>query len=55
MKAVWEKTGTNEGVLTVEVEKERLDTAIDKAFVKVVRTLTVPGFRKGKWRGGRRS
>jgi len=34
--------------LTVEVEPERVDEALDRAFRKVVRQVTVPGFRKGK-------
>src|SRR5690606_12987410 len=48
MKATWEKIDKNEGVLTVEVEPERVDEALDRAFRKVVRQVTVPGFRKGK-------
>jgi len=35
-------------VLTVEVEPEKVNTALDKAFKKVVAKVTVPGFRKGK-------
>lgn len=38
----------NEGVLTFEVSAEEFETALDKAFKKVVKTVQVPGFRKGK-------
>lgn len=48
MKVNWEKTGTNEGVLTIEVDAERVDQALDRAFKKVVNQVNVPGFRKGK-------
>ncbi len=48
MKASWEKIDKNEGVLTVEVEEERVADALDQAFRKVVKQVTVPGFRKGK-------
>ena len=48
MKATWEKIDKNEGVLTVEVEPERVSEALDRAFRKVVKQVTVPGFRKGK-------
>ncbi|OUM85652.1 MAG: trigger factor [Bacillus thermozeamaize] len=48
MKATWEKIDKNEGVLTVEVEEERVADALDRAFRKVVKQVTVPGFRKGK-------
>lgn len=48
MKASWEKKEKNTGILTVEVEQEKVDEALDKAFKKVVRQVNVPGFRKGK-------
>jgi trigger factor len=48
MSAKWEKLEGNEGVLTVEVEAEEFNSALDKAFKKVVKTVQVPGFRKGK-------
>jgi trigger factor len=48
MKASWEKIEKNQGVLTVEVESERVDSALDKAFKKVSAKVNVPGFRKGK-------
>lgn len=48
MKATWEKTENSRGVLTVEVDEAQVAAALDKAFRKVVRNVTVPGFRKGK-------
>ena len=48
MSAKWEKQEGNEGVLTIEVSPEAFETALDKAFKKVVKTVQVPGFRKGK-------
>ncbi|MBY6035292.1 trigger factor [Fictibacillus nanhaiensis] len=48
MSAKWEKLEGNQGVLTVEVEASEVDTALDQAFKKVVKTVNVPGFRKGK-------
>lgn len=46
--AVWEKQEGNEGVLTVTVSTEDVKAGIDQAFKKVVKTVNVPGFRKGK-------
>lgn len=48
MKASWEKSEGNIGVLTVEVEASRVNEAIDQAFKKAVRQVSVPGFRKGR-------
>jgi trigger factor len=48
MSAKWEKQEGNEGVLTMEVSAEEFETALDKAFKKVVKTVQIPGFRKGK-------
>lgn len=48
MKATWEKIEKNLGVLEVEVDAERVASALDKAFNKVAKTASVPGFRKGK-------
>lgn len=48
MTAKWEKLEGNSGVLTVEVDSARVDTALDEAFKKVVKKVNVPGFRKGK-------
>jgi len=48
MTAKWEKKEGNSGVLTVEVNSKRVDDALDQAFKKVVKTVNVPGFRKGR-------
>jgi trigger factor len=48
MSAKWEKKEGNEGVLTFEVSAEEFEVALDKAFAKVVKTVQIPGFRKGK-------
>lgn len=48
MTAKWEKLEGNSGVLTVEVESERFDSALDEAFKKVVKDVSIPGFRKGR-------
>lgn len=48
MSAKWEKLENNQGVLTVEVDVETVDKALDAAFKKVVNKVSVPGFRKGK-------
>ncbi|MBX5437657.1 MAG: trigger factor [Alicyclobacillaceae bacterium] len=48
MTAKWEKTDANVGVLEVEVPSERFAEALDWAFKKVVKRVSVPGFRKGK-------
>ena len=48
MKASWEKQEGNIGTLTIEVEPENVNEALDKAFKKVVNKVNVPGFRKGK-------
>ncbi|MCK0473557.1 trigger factor [Halalkalibacter sp. APA_J-10(15)] len=48
MTVKWEKQEGNEGVLTVEVEAEKVNDALDQAFKKVVKKVNVPGFRKGK-------
>lgn len=43
-----EKKEGNEGVLTVEVDEKKFDSALDQAFKKVSKDVQVPGFRKGK-------
>ncbi|WP_026690568.1 trigger factor [Alteribacter aurantiacus] len=48
MTAKFEKLEGNSGVLTIEVDKERVNEALDEAFKKVVKKVNVPGFRKGK-------
>lgn len=48
MSAKWEKLEGNQGVLTVEVDAEKFNEGLDAAFQKVVKQVSVPGFRKGK-------
>lgn len=48
MSVKWEKQEGNEGVLTVEVDAETFKTALDDAFKKVVKQVSIRGFRKGK-------
>lgn len=48
MSAKWEKQEGNTGILSIEVSAEEVNTALDKAFAKVVKEINVPGFRKGK-------
>lgn len=48
MKVNWEKQENNQGILTVEVDEEKVAQALDKAFKKVRKQVNVPGFRKGK-------
>lgn len=46
--ANWEKQEGNEGKLTITVSPDRLDGALDEAFKKVVKDISLPGFRQGK-------
>ncbi|MEH7248821.1 trigger factor [Neobacillus niacini] len=48
MTVKWEKLEGNTGVLTVEVSAEKVSEGLTAAFNKVVKTVNVPGFRKGK-------
>lgn len=48
MSVKWEKLEGNQGVLTVEVDSEKVNEALDAAFKKVVKQVNIPGFRKGK-------
>jgi trigger factor len=48
MTAKWEKLEGNRGILTVEVSSEKVSEGITAAFQKVVKQVSVPGFRKGK-------
>ncbi len=48
MTVKWEKTEPNVGVLEVEVDSERFSEALEWAYRKVVKRVSVPGFRKGK-------
>jgi len=48
MSANFEKLEGNRGVLTIEVDAEKVNQGLDAAFKKVVTKVNVPGFRKGK-------
>lgn len=48
MKATAEKLDNNEVLLDVEVDADQLDRAMEQAYRKLVKTVNVPGFRKGK-------
>ncbi|SFR08898.1 trigger factor [Desulfoscipio geothermicus] len=48
MKATAERLENNTVVLDVEVDAEQLDKAMDQAYRKLVKKVSVPGFRKGK-------
>lgn len=48
MTAKFEKLEGNQGVLTVEVDADKVNAALDQAFKKVSTKVNVPGFRKGK-------
>lgn len=48
MSAKWEKLEGNRGELTVVVDAETFDKALDEAFKKVVKQVNIPGFRKGR-------
>ena len=43
-----EKATGNEGTLTFEIPQEEVKKGLDQAFKKVQKTVSVPGFRKGK-------
>lgn len=44
----FEKTSVNEGTLTFEIPVEEVNKALDIAYKKVRKNISVPGFRKGK-------
>src|SRR5699024_12265752 len=44
----WEKQEGNVGTLTITVSADQFDDALDHAFKKVVKYVSLPGFRKGK-------
>ncbi|PLR93687.1 trigger factor [Bacillus sp. T33-2] len=48
MSAKWEKLEGNQGVLTIELDAEKVNEGLNEAFKKVVKQVNVPGFRKGK-------
>lgn len=48
MSVKFEKQATNEGLLTFEIPLEEVKKGLDKTFKKVQKSISVPGFRKGK-------
>ncbi|MBQ6997033.1 MAG: trigger factor [Oscillospiraceae bacterium] len=38
----------NQAIIVVEVDKELMETGVSKAYLKVRKTISIPGFRKGK-------
>src|SRR5699024_9475927 len=48
MTTNFEKTSVNEGILTFEIPVEDIKEGLDKAFKRVQKNISVPGFRKGK-------
>ncbi len=48
MKVEREELDGNQIRLHIEVETEKVDEALEKAYRKVVRDVKLPGFRKGK-------
>lgn len=48
MKVNWERTENNTVQMHVEVPAERVEEALQKAYRKVVKNVSLPGFRKGK-------
>ncbi|MFN8635875.1 MAG: trigger factor [Chloroflexota bacterium] len=48
MKVAAQEIEHSQVVLDIEVEKERLDKAVDQAYKRIVQRINVPGFRKGK-------
>ncbi|MDP2859403.1 MAG: trigger factor [Bacillota bacterium] len=48
MKAIVETVETNKVRLDIEVEADEFSKAVDQAYRKLVKTTSIPGFRKGK-------
>lgn len=48
MKATVEKIDQNQVALEIEVDVQRFESAMEKAYKKVAAKVQVPGFRKGK-------
>lgn len=43
-----EKIENSEAYITIEIDEGRMDEAMDKAYRKVVKQVSIPGFRKGR-------
>src|SRR5881397_1119372 len=48
MKAIVEPLEGNKVKLSVEVEEQEFEKALDQAFRKIAREVRIPGFRPGK-------
>ncbi len=48
MEAKLEKIENSEAYIEVEVDAEKLETGLEKAYRKIVKQVNIPGFRKGK-------
>ncbi|MBC7075925.1 MAG: trigger factor [Syntrophomonadaceae bacterium] len=48
MEAKLEKIENSEAYIEVEVDAEKLETGLEKAYRKVAKQVSIPGFRKGK-------
>ncbi|MBE3593927.1 MAG: trigger factor [Candidatus Carbobacillus altaicus] len=48
MRTTLETVDKHKVAVTVEIDAETFDAALDRAFRKVVRSVSVPGFRKGR-------
>src|SRR5690606_58221 len=48
VRATAEKLENNKVALTIEIEAEKVDAALDRAYRKLARDMTIPGFRKGR-------
>lgn len=48
MEAKLEKIENNEAYLEIEVDAEKLEEGLEKAYKKVVKQVSIPGFRKGR-------
>lgn len=47
MSTSFENKATNRGVITFTISQDKIKPALDKAFNKIKKDLTAPGFRKG--------
>ena len=48
MTANWEKTGTNDGVLTFEISEEIIKQEMDKVFNKVKKNVSINSWKQPK-------
>ena len=47
MSTSFENKATNRGVVTFTIGQDKIQPALDQAFNKVKKDISVPGFRKG--------